>query len=510
MEFFTPLVVAFSILLLPYALYTATRFVLSTRRPRNYPPGPLSLPVIGNIHQIPKLSSHSIISHWAQKYGPITGLKLGPLNVVLLNSAPLVYELFVKRAASFSERRPTYIAEHYILPEGKDTYSLYMTQEWATKMRLQTKNTLVGGGLKNLVPLQKATVTKLVWSLLECGKNGGADWADSLKPWALAGPVALVSGAPIEDYVRDFGEQWIHDYLLSQFLWVSLLDPTNPPVDFFPLLRFVPAFLTQWKHKAPEARKYLMTAYHGVLEQGRKSMKKKGGSFSPLALIPRLLSEKENQNMSVEQENDFAVYMGGLYDAAAGSTLMSIQTLILALASHPDAQRKAQAEIDAVFGDAMPDKIDLSKLPYLHACVSESQRWRPLGAYVLQSFGLPRMTSADLDVLGYHVPKGTLAIINQWSIAHDPEFYDKPEDYNPERYYNDPNVRIAMAQILWAFDIVPDGPLETGVEKGFTQATVLMPLPFKVKFVLRKSEGVLLEERLKADRAMIEILGQGA
>jgi cytochrome P450 len=222
---------------------------------------------------------------------------------------------------------------------------------------------------------------------------------------------------------------------------------------------------------------------------------------------------------------------------------MSIQTLILALASHPDAQRKAQAEIDAVFGDAMPDKIDLSKLPYLHACVSESQRWRPLGAYVLQSFGLPRMTSADLDVLGYHVPKGTLAIINQWSIAHDPEFYDKPEDYNPERYYNDPvgakpgiseigrkavytfgagrreclgkdyffqNVRIAMAQILWAFDIVPDGPLETGVEKGFTQATVLMPLPFKVKFVLRKSEGVLLEERLKADRAMIEILGQGA
>jgi hypothetical protein len=129
---------------------------------------------------------------------------------------------------------------------------------------------------------------------------------------ALAGPVALVSGAPIEDYVRDFGEQWIDDYLLSQFLWVSLLDPTNPPVDFFPLLRFVPAFLTQWKHKAPEARKYLMTAYHGVLEQGRKSMKRKGGSFSPLALIPRLLSEKENQDMSVEQENDFAVYMGGL------------------------------------------------------------------------------------------------------------------------------------------------------------------------------------------------------
>lgn len=91
-----------------------------------------------------------------------------------------------------------------------------------------------------------------------------------------------------------------------------MLDPTNPPVDLFPFLRLVPSFLTQWKRKAPVARKYLLNAYYGLLEQGRKSMKRQGGSFSPLALIPRLLKEKGDKEMNIDEEREFAVYMGGL------------------------------------------------------------------------------------------------------------------------------------------------------------------------------------------------------
>ena len=53
------------------------------------------------------------------------------------------------------------------------------------------------------------------------------------------------------------------------------------------------------------------------------------------------------------------------------------------MAMHPDVQRKAQAEIDAVVGqDRLPDFSDRAKLPYVNAIIEETLRWHsitPLG-----------------------------------------------------------------------------------------------------------------------------------
>ena len=46
---------------------------------------------------------------------------------------------------------------------------------------------------------------------------------------------------------------------------------------------------------------------------------------------------------------------------------------------HPDVQRKAQAEIDAVVGqDRLPDFSDQAKLPYVNAIIKETLRWHPI------------------------------------------------------------------------------------------------------------------------------------
>ena len=59
------------------------------------------------------------------------------------------------------------------------------------------------------------------------------------------------------------------------------------------------------------------------------------------------------------------------------------------MALYPEAQRKAQAEIDAVVGPhRLPDFDDRLSLPYINAIVKESMRWHvifPLGTSLSSS-----------------------------------------------------------------------------------------------------------------------------
>jgi hypothetical protein len=83
--------------------------------------------------------------------------------------------------------------------------------------------------------------------------------------------------------------------------------------------------------------------------------------------------------------------------------MQSAQTFfILAMTLHPDAQAKAQAEIDRVIGsDRLPTFEDRRSLPYVEAVFREVLRWRPI-----TPLGLAHYTTADDVYKGFYIPKG--------------------------------------------------------------------------------------------------------
>lgn len=81
------------------------------RRPKAYPPGPPTLPVIGNLHQIPRERRHLQFEEWAQKYGPIYSLMLGTKVMIVLNSDVAIKDLIDKRGAIYSSRPDGFIAQ---------------------------------------------------------------------------------------------------------------------------------------------------------------------------------------------------------------------------------------------------------------------------------------------------------------------------------------------------------------------------------------------------------------
>ena len=104
--------------------------------------------------------------------------------------------------------------------------------------------------------------------------------------------------------------------------------------------------------------------------------------------------------------------------------------------------------------------------------------------------GIKHYADADVTYKDYVIPKGTVLLANTSSIHYDPERYDEPHTYKPERYLNhakysseyaaqsdlykrdhfsfgggrrvcpgtrlaENTLNIAIANILWAFEIRP-------------------------------------------------------
>lgn len=86
-------------------------------RPKNYPPGPPTLPFLGNLHQIPQEKRHLQFEKWAREYGPIYSLILGTKVMIVLNSDLAIKDLLDKRGAIYSSRPEAYIAQD-ILSSG--------------------------------------------------------------------------------------------------------------------------------------------------------------------------------------------------------------------------------------------------------------------------------------------------------------------------------------------------------------------------------------------------------
>ncbi|XTI92692.1 hypothetical protein V2W45_1425396 [Cenococcum geophilum] len=67
-------------------------------QPKGYPPSPPTLPITGNLHQMPMENVHIKFQQWAKQYGPVVSLKLRSQTLILLNTDYIVKDLLDKRS----------------------------------------------------------------------------------------------------------------------------------------------------------------------------------------------------------------------------------------------------------------------------------------------------------------------------------------------------------------------------------------------------------------------------
>ncbi|KAI0643133.1 CyP450 monooxygenase [Trametes meyenii] len=439
---FTEPALSYTLLVAVIAVGTACYF--TWRRPMggpSLPPGPSPLPLIGNVFSIPKTRPWLGFQEMCKTYGDLVYLRTFRQPLLVVGSAEAAIELLEKRSANTSDRLPSPVFE--LAGHSFNMAFMPYGQRWRNHRRLVWQH-FHPAVLSRYYPIQQAKTHIFLLKVLESPARLQTHLANLFTATSLK--VIYDIDVASEDDER---VQLVEDAVQA----VKLLTPGSLMIEFFPFLRHAPgwvpgagfwALFARCRETTERLRNTLFLGAKESLEKGELRPCMAGCILESAAKSGR----PEPYFVSGEEEEMFKNVCAASFVGGVDTVLVAFQAALVALAIHPHVQKKAQAELDAVVGySRLPDFNDRDSFVYINALVKEVLRWHTIGP-----FAIPHRIVNDEEFRGYLIPAGTLVISNVWLVSemlHDPEAYDCPEEFRPERFIRDgkldPTVRDPMS-----------------------------------------------------------------
>ncbi|KAJ7621451.1 cytochrome P450 [Roridomyces roridus] len=391
MSFLLPLGVLF--------VFLCFRLLKIGSREPSLPPGPPTVPLLGNLHIFPTECAHFRFTEWARQYGGFYSLKIGPGTTVVLTDPAAVKVLMDQRSGNTVDRPAMHVAD--CVTGGLNTVLARYTENWRT-LRRAAHTILTPQESRKHLPIQQAEATQLLHDILSQPDG----FYTHIRRYSSSVILSVLYGKRAPRYET----RETTAFFEAQHEWERVLEPGSPPpIDLIPLLKYVPARWAKWKRDCARTRKLQRDLYFGLLNDTRERL---GRGEENGCYMEEILKSQEELGMDAEMIG----YLGGvLIEGGSDTTSSFLQTLILALTAYPEAQKKAQEEIDRVVGsDRMPTLDD----PPI-----------PASPPIL----IPHSTLAAEEYKGYTIPKSATIFVNVYGIFHDPDLFDDPETFSPER-----------------------------------------------------------------------------
>ncbi|KAF8810830.1 cytochrome P450 [Phlegmacium glaucopus] len=454
--------IVLALLTVVFFFFTVQSYIKSSHK--RLPPGPNGIPILGNLLQVPILRPYPQFREWAQKYGSIFSLKLGPQNVIVLNTAQAANELLHERSKIYSSRAPPHVA-HDILSASQRLVFLPYDTEWKT-----ARKTLISAigpqASKALRSVQELESRVVIWDLMNHGDKScapefsdpavvysevpEAHWFALIRRYTTSVVMTATYGTRVTRVTNNPHLHKIYD-VLANFAHVG--QPGNYLADVFPIIRKLPDVLAPWRIAVQKMHEWEMELWGGLLDGGKRMIEDRIPNTSYVNTYLRTRSDAGHP-LSVPgvgltpdgflRDKLLAYTAGTILEAGSDTTASTMQSFVLFMLSHPPVLERVRAEIDAAVGAVdgsdgrMPEFEDEEKCPYFVACIKETLRRRPPTI-----MGIPHLADEDDEYQGMFIPKGSTIIGNVWAIHMDPTTYPNPRAYQPERFLIDPCKKMA-------------------------------------------------------------------
>ncbi|KAL0456310.1 UNVERIFIED_CONTAM: Trimethyltridecatetraene synthase [Sesamum latifolium] len=415
------------------ALILLPKIIFRQHPKRKLPPGPKPWPVIGNfnlIGPIPHQSLHSL----SQKYGEIMQLKFGKFPVVVASS-PEMAKQFLKVHDTVFASRPAVAAGKYTSYNYSDMTWAPYGPYWRQARKIYFSEVLNAKKLESFEHIRIEERRKFI-SRLRSLAGKPIVLRDHLSRYTLSIICRMVlsnkyfsidqtdedheSNAIIKvDELRGLLDEW---FFFSGAFEIG---------DWIPWLSFLD--LQGYVKRMKALSKKLDSFYDYVLHDHltRKPAREDYHSTVKDDVVDTLLKLAEDPNLEVKLTVDHV--KGLLQNLIVGGTDTSATTVEWAISEilrQPRIIEKAKEELDRVIGrNRWVEEKDYSQLPYIEAIIMESMRLHPLATFLA-----PHYAMDDRKVAGYDIAKGTTVLVNTWSIGRDPNAWDSPLEFMPERF----------------------------------------------------------------------------
>ncbi|XVE64097.1 hypothetical protein DITRI_Ditri07aG0074100 [Diplodiscus trichospermus] len=391
------------------------------------PPGPPGVPILGNLPFI-QPEFHQYVANLSQVYGPIIKLQLGRKVCIIISSPSLAREVLRDHDAIFANHDPpagTIVG----MFAGNDILWTANGPEFRKRRKLVVHEIMSNRSLDNCYEIRRREVRKLVKNIY--GKVGSSiRVGEEIFQTTLSVMISTLWGGSLDG---EEGSRLRIECRKRAMEFIELVGAPNVS-DLFPVL--APFDLQGIQSKTKKHVAWFYDEFESVIQRTKNGeLGKKSHDF--LQQMLELQQQGDDHKTSLSKNEIKAILLdlllGGI-DTISTTTEWAITELM----RHPDKMTRLVKELDTVVGnDNIVEESHLSRLLYLQAVIKETLRLHPPVPLLV-----PHMPSKTCIVAGYTIPKHSRIFFNVWAIQRDPEFWENPLQFEPERFLNESDQKV--------------------------------------------------------------------
>ncbi|XP_030469320.2 flavonoid 3'-monooxygenase CYP75B137-like [Syzygium oleosum] len=427
--------------LLVIAIAALSFFYLFRRRKigtAQLPPGPRGVPFLG---YLPFLGTdlHQKFAELAKNYGPIYKLQLGSKLYVVVSSPSLAKEIVRDQDRTFANRDPN-IAATIMSYGGRDIVFSSQGPYWRNLRKMFVRQIMSNASLNACYNLRRQEVRKALSDLYR--KPGMPVDVGELALLILINAVmAMLWGGTLKKEK--------HEALGAEFRkvvakFMVLLGSPNVS-DFFPALAWLD--LQGVERDVKRVHQWIDDFIQSVIdcattagrtnelfEQKEEEPKSNEQQKDFLQIFLDMEMDLEDNQSFMDKNRALKAILTDIVIGGTDTTSTMIEWVMAELLQNRNVMDKVAEELTEVVGvDKMVEEQHLPNLKYLDAVIKEVFRLHPALPLLV-----PRSPHASCVVGGYTIPKGSNIFLNVGSIHRDPTIWDKPSEFRPERFLEDP------------------------------------------------------------------------
>ncbi|XP_065207645.1 farnesoate epoxidase-like [Planococcus citri] len=383
------------------------------KRPKNFPNGPTFLPFIGTSWILPAKGSEKLIPEWRKKYGNLVGHKLYQEKLVFFCGSQEIIEGL--KHPNFQGR---YITKYLMQRTLNKPLGFFFAEDetWSEVRRFALR--YFG------TVFTKELETILHDELLEELNNIRSGEIHIINGAFMKSPLNVIlrimTGVYRKDHeaqIDDMQEKTEKAFIAGRLTGIELVYPVLS--GFFQ------------NHLQVDATLAIQEFLKARLEEHRKTFDPQDIRDYADAFINESVKEIQLHGKIMNfSDAEFLSCGIDLIQAGNESVGKTIQFTLLYVALNQRIQLKLHEEIDQIIGpDRYPTLNDKTNMPYLEAVIHEGMRIDPIAPV-----GVIHRVTKDTQFREYFFEKDTLINFALKYAMHDPELWQNPEEFSPERF----------------------------------------------------------------------------